>query len=47
MSDVSPFDLVIDGESLAFGWEAASFAAAQERGLPVGRLLLRHGRLYC
>jgi alpha-galactosidase len=43
--DQPSFDLVIDGESLAFGWEAASYAVAQERGLPVGRLLLRHGRL--
>jgi len=41
--DRPSFDLVIDGESLGFGWEYVSFAAGENRGgMVTGRLALRH-----
>ncbi len=38
------FELVIDGESLAFDWDCGDFTVTEERGLPVGTLTLRHTR---
>ena len=45
LRDCPAFDLVIDGESLAFDWEYLDFTiTTTDDGLPCGTLTLRHAR---
>jgi alpha-galactosidase len=45
LRDRPAFDLVVDGESLTFGWELTGFKAAPgPQGVESGTLSLRHAR---
>ena len=42
---IPAFDLVLDGQSLAFGWELADVQVSQDGDVAVGALTLRHSLL--
>lgn len=41
-TDLPSFDLVIDGQSMYYGWEMVGFATAGEDGIASGTLTLKH-----